>query len=267
MSSLRELEKQLTAIWMERQPAEASTVAHLLDDQSFDEKGAKLYARLIGYGHIDVLTSIYPYCQKVLNRKWESVIKAYVQKFPPDHYHLNSSARRFPEFLKDYDLSLLEKFPFLPELADYEWLEMEILEIDTTIDTTPKATLDQPEAFTTLIPLLNQTLQIRTYTYPIQQIVDLIEDGKGFRKKFKPETSHVAMFRDPESHRVRIMELGDDACVLLSEASNSTYGDLARRAVELAPNHNPQSTITDFIDLIEDFHSVNLIVGERKVGI
>lgn len=266
MSSLREIEKHLTAMWMQTQPAEAASVSHLLDDEIFDEKGAKLYARLIGYGHIDVLTSIYPYCHKVLNRRWEGIVQAYVQKFPPEHFHLNSSARKFPEFLKDYDLSLLDKFPYLPELADYEWLEMEILEVDTVIDTTAKTTLDQPEAFTTLIPVLNQTLQIRSYTYPIQKIVDLIEEGKGFRKRFKPDACHVAMFRDPESHRVRIMDLGHDAHILLSETSNQTYGDLARRAVELAPHDDPQSTITDFIELIEDFHSVNLIVGERKIG-
>jgi hypothetical protein len=267
VSSLREIEKTLTSIWMERQPVEsAQSLSCLLEDEQFDTKGARLYARLIGYGHNDVISSIYPYCAKILNRSWERTIKQYVQVFPPDHFHLNSSARKFPQFLSENCTELLEKWPYLAELADYEWLEMELLEVDTAISVTSKTPLSDPQAFVTLGPVTNPTLKVRTYKYPIQQIVDLIEDGKGFRKKFRPEQSHVAMYRDPHSHKVRIVDLDDNAQILLSEAESSSYGDLARRAVELNPERDPQLTVTDVIEMIEQFHDINLFVGERKIG-
>lgn len=252
---------------MERQPVEsAQSLNCLLDGETFDANGARLYARLIGYGHSDVLSSIYPYCEKVLNRSWEKTLKKYVLMCPPDHFHLNSSARRFPQFLTEHCSDLLEKFPYLAELADYEWLEMEILEVDTTIVTTEKTPLTDPQAFVTLGPIVNPTLQVRTYEYPIQNIVELIEDGKGFRKKFRPEKSHVAMYRDPFSHKARIVELDDNARILLSEAGISSFGDLAKRVVELNPDRDPQASVTDVIELIEQFNKINLFVGERKIG-
>gem|GEM_PF-3795400 len=267
MSSLREIEKTLTSIWMERQPVEsAQSLNCLLETEEFDADGARLYARLIGYGHTDVLTSIYPYCAQLLGNNWEKVVKKYVQVFPPDHFHLNSSARRFPQFVAEHCADLLEKRPYLTELADYEWLEMELLEVDTTISVTERTPLSNPQAFVSLGPKLNPTLSVRTYEYTIQTIVDLLDEGKGTRKKFAPERSHIAMYRDPFSHKVRIVELDDNAQVLLSEAAASSYADLAKRCVELNPNRNPESAITDVIELIEQFHEINLFVGERKVG-
>ncbi len=267
MSSLRDIERTLTSIWMEKQPVEsAQSLSCILEGEKFDEDGARLYARLIGYGHSDVLGSIYPYCQKVLNRSWENTLKRYVQTFPPDHFHLNSSARKFPQFLKNNSPELMQKFPYLAELADYEWLEMELMEVDTAISVTEKTPLTDPQSFVSLGPLVNQTLQVRTYEFPIQEIVDLIENGKGFRKKFRPKESHVAMYRDPLSHRVRIVDIDDNARILLAEAGKSSYGDLIRRAVELNPDRAPEATVTDVIELVEYFHEINLFVGERNIG-
>lgn len=267
MSSLREIEKTLTSIWMERQPVEsAQSLSCILEGEEFDAAGARLYARLIGYGHSDVLTSIYPYCAQILGNNWEKLVKRYVQVFPPDHFHLNSSARRFPQFISEYCTDLLDKRPYLAELADYEWLEMELLEVDTTIGVTERTPLSDPQTFISLGPILNPTLAVRTYKYPIQKIVDLLDEGKGTRKKFSPESSHVAMYRDPFSHKVRIVELDDNARILLAEAATSSYGDLAKHAVALNPDRNPQSTVTDVIELIEQFHEINLFVGEKTIG-
>lgn len=267
MSSLHDIERTLTSIWMQKQPVEsAQSLSCVLDDEKFDENGARLYARLIGYGHSDVLSSIYPYCEKVLNRSWENTLKRYVQAFPPDHFHLNSSAKKFPLFLKEQCPELMEKFPYLAELADYEWLEMELLEVDTAINVTEKTALNDPQVFVSRGPLINQTLQIRTYEYPIQEIVDLIEDGKGFRKKFRPKQSHVAMYRDPYSHRVRIVDIDDNARIILTEADNCSYADLAKLAVELNPDRDAQATVADVIELVEYFHEINLFIGERNTG-
>jgi len=252
---------------MEKQPVEsAQSLSCIIEGEKFDESGARLYARLIGYGHADVLSSIYPYCQKVLNSRWEKILKQYVLIYPPDHFHLNSSARKFPKFLQEHCSEVLEKFPYLAELADYEWLEMELLEADTTISVTDEVKLDDPQSFVTHGPVLNQTLQLRTYQYPIQEIVDLIEEGRGFRKKFRPRQSHVAMYRDPVSHKVRIVELDENACILLEEASRLSFGDMARKIVELNPDKDPQGCVTDVIELIEQFHQINLFVGDRKIG-
>lgn len=270
MSSLHEIEKTLTAIWMERQPIEsAQSLACVLESETFDEKGAQLYARLIGYGNSDVLSSIYPYCEKVLGKNWDKTLRAYIQKFPPDHFHLNTAAKRFPQFLQSECPELIEKIPYLAELADYEWLEMELLELDTAIGITEKSPFNDPQTFVSLGPLLNPTLRVHSYAFPIQEIVDFLDDmeeGKSFRKKFKPCKSHVAMYRDPVTHRVRIVDLDENAQILLSEASSSSYADLARRNVELNPTLDPQSTVADVIDLIEQFREINLFVGDRKIG-
>ncbi|HEY9783774.1 MAG TPA: putative DNA-binding domain-containing protein [Candidatus Obscuribacterales bacterium] len=268
--SLRELEKNLTSLWMD-----SSYRNELLwenarrpDAEKIDERGARLYAELLQIGHLDVMSSIFPYCSAILGRKWEAVVKDYIQRCPPIHYRLNRTASRFPEYLSRYAPELTKKYPFIVELADYEWVEMEILEDERQIVVGERAGLSTPEDFMVHAPVVNPVLSLRTYVYPIPTIADLVEEGRGFRRKFKASESHVIIYRDPLSHRSRFLEINAATSQIMKQAQSgtATYSDLIKTAVNLAEGVNPQLTVTEFLDLVDRLHETSVFIGSKSIG-
>lgn len=272
-SSLREIEKHLTSLWMDsgfRERVFAGTINQQMkpaDGEKLDKRGASLYARLINIGHVDVMSSIYPYCSQLLGRQWESVVRDYISLFPPDHYRLNKTARRFPQYVLEKQ-SLMKKYPFLSELADYEWVEMELLEDERKIDIVDKKDLTEPDQFVLNGPIINAVHVLRSYHYPVSTIAELIDAGKGFRRKFKPDPCFVLIYRHPRTHRCRFVELDDKTFKILQLAENNhaSYADILRLAVELSEGADPQLTVTEILDLIEDFHESFVFVGSKLLS-
>src|SRR5277367_133169 len=132
-SSLREIEQTLTTLWMNRDARArflAGKNASISPDlaKQIDRGGVELYAGLLNYGHHDVMNSIYPLSAKLLGKNWPAIVDDYLETFPPHHFNLNRTAKQFPGYAEQSLSEFTERFPFLPELADYEWVEMELLE-------------------------------------------------------------------------------------------------------------------------------------------
>ncbi len=97
MPSLREIEQSVATLWLNREAREwlikgrKKEKPESLKDvpeellQAVDRDGVALYGGLISYGHQDVMESIYPYCARLLGKKWLTVVEDYLLKFPPDH--------------------------------------------------------------------------------------------------------------------------------------------------------------------------------------
>lgn len=272
-SSLRDLEKTLTSLWMDSEyrnrvfSGVENTGLKSEGDTGLDKRGAGLYARLINIGHVDVMSSIYPYCSRVLGRQWETVVRDYIKLYPPQHYRLNKTASRFPEYVAGVP-SLIKKFPFLSELADYEWVEMDLLEDRRKIERTSRIELAQPDDFVKSSPIMNPVHVLRSYTYPVAHIAELVDADQGFRKKFKPEESYSLIYRHPESHRCRFLELDEKTFKILETAASpgKTYADLLKVAVELTPHQDPHATVTEILELIERFHNEFVFVGSKAIS-
>lgn len=280
MSSLREIEKTISTFWTNRDarawlaegadPANAPEIVKSINPEILkqaDHKGVALYGRMINYGHHDVMDSIFPFCAKLLGQQWEEVVEDYLLRYPPGHYNLNHICRHFSEYLVKYGQSHLKVYPFLHELADYEWLELEKIEDTSVIVHGDKASISSPEQIMTLGPIVNATLIIRDYQYPIAEIAARMESDRKVRRKVPPKPTSVAIFRDPETHRVRFLELGRAAASLIKalqrgEADN--YQSLLKLAVALTPELGPDQAVLDFLQLVEDLQASHLFTGSQR---
>lgn len=279
MSSLRDIEKTISTFWTNsdaRQwlaagadPATAPDVVKGIDQEvlkAADHKGVALYGRMINYGHHDVMDSIFPYCSKLLGKEWEDVVEEYLLRYPPDHYNLNRICRHFSEFLVKYGQKHLAVYPFLDELADYEWMELEKIQDSSSIARGDATAITTPEQILTLAPILNSTLIIRRYRYPIAEIAVRMEGGRKVRRKMPPKETFVAIFRDPESHRIRFLELGRAAAALVKavQEEGADYQSLLKLAVSLTPELSPDQAVLDFLQLIEDLQTAFLFTGSQR---
>jgi uncharacterized protein len=278
--SLRDIEKTVGTIWIDRKTRDwflagspkkkaPQNADELNPDvlKEIDRKGAELYGRLINFGHYDLLCSIYPYCQKVLGKMWELVAEQYFKDYPSDHYNLNKICRHFPEFISKCTEEM-KRYPYLAELADYEWLELEKVEDGTSIDKAEDVAIDSLEMISLYSPVVNQTLTLRRYEYPILEITSHFEETNKIRRKFEKEPCNVVIYRDPSTHKVRFIELGNVAAAVVEKAQTerSSYQDLLRLAIEMNPGKNPQDLVVQLLELIEELQTDNVFVGSSKKG-
>lgn len=279
MPSLREIEKTVGTIWINREARDwflkgrpkkgaPNSIEDLSSDvlDVLDPKGAELYGRLINFGHYDLLCSIFPYCHKVLGKSWDEVAEEYFLEYPSDHYNLNRICRHFSQFFANH-AELLEKYPYLAELADYEWLELERAEDPALIERADDVSIDSLERIGSYSPVVNPTLVLRKYEFPILEMASHFENAKRIKRKFEKQNCNIIMYRDPAGNRVRIMELGKvaSALVLQGQAAGSTYQDLLRSALELNPQGDPQALIVQFLELVEELQADNIFVGSRRI--
>lgn len=90
-----------------------------------------LYGRLVRGHRFEVLEKLYPHCARVVRERlggpaWEALVEAYFQAHPMRRFELNSNGAQLSEFLTRYAPE--QGLPaWLPELADLEWWEWEVL--------------------------------------------------------------------------------------------------------------------------------------------
>jgi hypothetical protein len=275
--SLREIEKTVATLWLNREAREwllggrkgpmpavlAEAPTEVL--REVDRKGVALYGSLIAYGHHDVMDNVYPYTSALLGAKWESVVEDYLLRFPPEHHNFNRLCARLSQYFSMYGGTLTDKYPFLAELADYEWIELEKMEEDTSIHVYPHEQLVSPEQIITFCPVVNPTVTVRDYKYNVLAIGDELKAGRKLGK-IKPERTLVACYRHATEHFGKFAEIGEAAAKIVDMAREPmTYQSLIPVVVSLTPDLDPQESVTAFLELVEDLQELGIFVGSRKL--
>lgn len=281
MPSLREIENTIATLWLDERarqwllvgrkkgqpapPSLAGAPASVLAEA--DREGIKLYGGLLNFGHHDVMDSVYPFCRRLLGKKWEQVVDDYLLKFPPDHYNFNRLCSRFPEYCTTYGGDLLSRAPYLPELADYEWIELEKMELDVEIPAAAQIDLSNQALLATHGPVVNPTLTVRKYSYDIPAIAERIENGQNPARTVAAETTYVAIYRHPQSQLCRFLALESGAAELVQAAlaKPHSYQDLIAMAVRIASPCDPVEAVSDLLQLLEDLNESRLLVGSAPL--
>ena len=122
-----------------------------------------LYNNLEGF-----LLACFPVCRKILGvRRWRKLVRM----FFCDHANHTPYFRQIPEeflkYLQD-EWTPAEGFPdFLPELAHYEWVE---LELDTSNKDRELPPHDCGGDLLTGVPLLNPVMRVLAYRWPVHRL-------------------------------------------------------------------------------------------------
>lgn len=278
MPSLHEIQRTVSTLWVDKQARE-----WLLSDRktpppaclrnadpeilrTVDARGVELYGELLTFGHHDVMASVYPFCSKLLGKRWDGVVDDYLRRFPADHFNFNRLCSRLPEYFSRHGNDLLEKYPFLAELADYEWIELEKMEEDRDITLYPHSELSSLEDIMALGPVINPTLTIRHYSFDVLSIAERLDQGSKPRKP-KAKAISVAVYRHPEDQLCKFVELGEAAAYLVEQSKKlRSYSELIKDCLPLTGAGDPQAATVSVLTLIEELQSLKVFVGSVKVA-
>lgn len=273
-ASLTDLQKTLSVLWTNESVRSRflkngelpNADHHAAVTEPIDSRGVRTYAELIDIGRNDLMRSVYPGCARLLNKKWKETIENYFEICPPKHHRLNMSASLFSQYLRDHRQDHLAKFPYLSCLADYEWIELQLMEDERKIAPYPHENLTQPEHFEKLAPVVNPVLSICNYDYPVPLIVDYLRDGE-LPRNISPREVVVAVYRDPESHLGRYVEIAPGIVKVIeqAQAKPTSYADLAALAISFSKAESPEAALVEFIEAVEKLQSLKLFIGSQSI--
>ncbi len=199
---------------MEFQHYQRAFTAHIRDPRAARRpKGVparrmKVYNTLLYNNLESFLLSCFPVCRKILGkRRWDRLVRTFFR----DHACRTPYFRQIPEeflkYLQDEWAPAPEDPAFLPELAHYEWVELELDTSDRDADLPP---YDPAGDLLAGRPLLNPVLRVLAYRWPVHRL----------SPRYKPaeppaEPTFTLAFRDA-GHQVRFTLINSATARLLN---------------------------------------------------
>ena len=152
-------------------------------------KRMKVYEDLL-YNNLEgFLLACFPVCRKILGaRRWSRLVRDFFRDHASHTPYFRQIPEEFLKYLQD-EWARPEDFPpFLPELAHYEWVE---LELDTSDRDKVLPAHDPDGDLLAGRPLVNPVLRVLAYRWPVQRL------SPRFRPAEPPlEPTFLAAWRD-----------------------------------------------------------------------
>ena len=228
---------------------------HVARPKGVPRRRMKVYNELLYNNTEGFLLSCFPVCRKILGkRRWERLARGFFR----DHVCHTPYFRQIPEeflkYLQD-EWQPTDDFPgFLPELAHYEWVE---LELDTSDRDANLPVFDATGDLMLGRPLLNPVLRVLAYRWPVHRL----------SPRFKPsepptQPTFTLAFRDAD-FQIRFLLINSASARLISLfqehpqlTGNAVVGLLA---AEMAM---PPDSLSGFArTLVQDLHAQGVFLG------
>ncbi|MCB1745743.1 MAG: putative DNA-binding domain-containing protein [Gammaproteobacteria bacterium] len=237
-----------------RDPAQAPAPAGV-EDRRLEIYRGLLYRNVEGFmaNAFPVLRSLYD------EARWHALVRDYFAQH-------RARTPLFPKMPQEF-LHYLEARgevpgdpPFLRELAEYEWLEAEILFNPRELD---EVAVDDEPDLEHGRPCANPVMQARCYRFPVHRI------GPDCQPHTPPPApTYLVVFRHRDD-RVGFMELNAVSARLLQLVVENTARSgralLEQVAAELA-HPEPAAVVRHGLDILADFHARDIVLGTLAVG-
>jgi hypothetical protein len=160
---------------------------HAPPPAGIEARRLEVYCDLCFHNVESFMANCYPVLRAILGEaRWEALIRDY---FREHRAHTVSLPRMPQEFLRYLDAhpEAAGDPPFLRELAEHEWLELEVSFDEQEIgDVAVEADVDCLEG----VPVLNPTARLHTYAWPVHRL------GPHYQPETPPaEPSHLVVLR------------------------------------------------------------------------
>lgn len=236
-STLQEIEETMARLWT--QPAENQTIEVNPEylPQGFLEglqPTQELYRRHIFNKRLEFTSSCYPLCSRLLKDRFKQLAGEYWATEQAGQRDVVAALSGFPTFLRHGHPDLIEEFPFLAELADFELTKSLVQQSDQLRIARNFNPFKVLKLQSELFPLVNQTLKLRAYQYQISSIAHEIDHKRLLKiREIEKQSTILAIYQDPHSQEVKVQQLGDVAAFILSDArlQQITFAELARTAL------------------------------------
>jgi hypothetical protein len=218
-----------------------------------EERRMAVYRELIYNNVEDFLASTYPVLKEILGENaWHNLVREYFIEHRASTPLFMQMPKEFLVYLQQERKQPDNEYPFMLELAHYEWTELELAVSDEKISMQGiSANGDLLENRVAISPLA----RVLGYQYPVHRI------GINFLP-LEPEPTSLIVFRD-RNDNVEFIELNQVTASLLNIIQNSpqTTREIMLAIAEQLDHPEPDRMIYFGIELLEDLHKRGVILG------
>ena len=222
----------------------------------------QIYQDLVFRNLENLLASSFPVVKNVTESDhWGALIRGFIRDYRATTPHFPLLPQEFLSYLQGLyqkNDSIFDRYPFIWELAHYEWVEL-----DVQIAETP----DLPHVMEPM-PIngaleLNTSAHILAYTWPVHQI------GPEFRPNTPPQTpTFLAVFQNAKAD-CEFMSLTPLAALLLENIELNDACSVADHVALLEQQYDmpsPHSLFDDTVNLVERMRTKGLVLWRAKAS-
>lgn len=219
----------------------------------------KIYSELF-YNNVEsFMATAYPVlCEISGDEKWHRMIRDYFEKHHSATPLFPEMPREFLKYLENEREAEQDDFPFMLELAHYEWVELALSVTDAENDYN---NIDPEGDLLEGIPVLSNTAWPLSYNFAVHKI------GPDYLPE-QPETqpTYIIVYRDNEDD-VMFLEINPVTAQLMQYINEDTKmtGRQMLGAIAEQLNHpDPEVVIQGGLQILNDLKQRNVIIGVNK---
>lgn len=230
-----------------------------------DKERLALYAKHVGIRRFNLTRSCFGLTLKVIGERKREIVEEYWVAYKSSSFNPVYELEKFPVFVRSKK-ELLALFPYLGDLAEYEWLRRSVLICPAQIEYGDKIDYWSPGDRKKYSPLLNATGILKKFDYPVHTIASRVAASRWRKYSYERRDVYLLAYQDlRERDQLRILELGELAFELVNLAccKHVCYEDLFLAAARLMPEQSYEDTCADIIALLQDFEDRGVLTGSR----
>lgn len=236
--------------------------AHIRDPErqsapgDVDDRRMKIYRDLF-YNNVEsFLSNGFPVLRCLLaDEAWHGMVRDFFSRHRCHTPYFLEISQEFLRYLQTVRQPRADDFPFLLELAHYEWLE---LAVDVDPDEIPLTGYDPDGDLLKQHPVLSPLAHVAVYEYPVHTITaSHLPDGPG------SQPVCLVVYRDHQD-QVRFMEINAATVLLLEllQQDPALSGETALQQVAVHLQHPvPQQVLAGGRDALERLRQAGIVLG------
>ena len=225
--------------------------------QDIEARRMAIYRDLLYRNVESFLAGSFPVLRKVLqDAEWHGLMRAYFREHQARTPLFPKMPQEFLQYLQAENAAVEKLYPFLTELAHYEWVE---LTLSLDVREIREKGIDPAGDLLAGVPVLNELSWSLAYHYPVHRI------GPDYLPEEKPaQPTCLLVYRDRQD-KVRFIELNPLAARLVdalkqNEDNKTGREILADIAAEIA-HPDPEVIISGGRAVLEDMRAKEVVLG------
>jgi uncharacterized protein len=227
--------------------------------EGIEDRRLKIYRELV-YNNIEgFIANSFPVLRKVIDdEQWHKMLRDYVSNHQAHTPLFPKMPQEFLQYLEHGRKGEVDDYPFLLELAHYEWIETSV-SMDSRDITFDK--IDQEGDLLKGIPILSPLVMPLVYLWPVHKISpDFIPDS------LPEQPTYIVIYRD-RYDEVGFIELNQVSAKLIEFCMNNDEQSGKEILLSIAEqlNHpNPEAVVSGGLEIIQDFKNKDIILGIKE---
>lgn len=228
--------------------------------QGIEARRMNIYNELFYNNVEDFMATTYPVLRDICgDSKWHGMIRDYFTRHHASTPLFHEMPREFVKYLEHEREPANDDYPFMLELAHYEWAELAVSVSDQTVN---MAGIDPDGDLLEGIPVLSPLAWPLSYRFPVHKISsEYLPDAP----PAQPTYLIVYRNRQDEVHFIEINPVTAHLLQLISEEKGQSSRQMLESIAAQLQHPNPDVVVEGGLQILHDLKTRDVILGVNEL--